>query len=352
MKQSWRNQWIAPCVALLAASSLMAADEKPAVSAGQTAYRGSAQARPISNAVPESGIKAPRPEAPKAASDATAPTAWETVEIAPAPSVLERMSSKGHGTDAQLLCDICMEGNASIAWNGNFGSFQLDYLRNYRSGGTSGTLRLSTKLASNYPVWGNTIFTRQQSSTYQLGTLGGGTYFYSIDSGSVSFANSSIPAGTYYLLMMSEEFLGGSSWGYTDYVVFPDVVTCNGASCTTTPAATCTPDSTTLCLYSNRFQVRATYLDYGNNSGSGHAVSLTSDTGYFWFFNSANVEAVGKIVNFCSGSTGNYGYYAGGLTDVGVSMTVTDTVTGTTKTFTNNRGNKFNMISASYFTCP
>ena len=82
---------------------------------------------------------------------------------------------------------------------------------------------------------------------------------------------------------------------------------------------------------------------------------MSSDTGYFWFFNAANVEAVGKIVNFCTGSSGQYGFYAGGLTDIGVVMTVTDTVTNQVKTFTNTRGNKFNMISAGFSTpgtCP
>ena len=103
-------------------------------------------------------------------------------------------------------------------------------------------------------------------------------------------------------------------------------------------------------MYGGRFEVRATYTDYSNNTGSGQAVALTSDSGYFWFFDSSNVEAVGKIVSFC-GVNGSFGYYAGGLTDVGVVMTVRDTVANETQTFTNARGHRFNMISSAFNTC-
>jgi hypothetical protein len=113
----------------------------------------------------------------------------------------------------------------------------------------------------------------------------------------------------------------------------------------------CFASSTTLCLYNNRFEVRATYTDYSNNSGPGQAVALTSDSGYFWFFDSSNVEAVGKMVSFC-GTNGSFGFYAGGLTDVGVVMTVRDTVANQTQTFTNARGHRFNMISSAFNTCP
>ena len=33
--------------------------------------------------------------------------------------------------------------------------------------------------------------------------------------------------------------------------------------------------------------------------GLGEAVALTGDTGYFWFFNSANVEVIIKVLNGC-----------------------------------------------------
>ena len=79
-------------------------------------------------------------------------------------------------------------------------------------------------------------------------------------------------------------------------------------------------------------------------------MELTPDSGCFWFFNAANIEAVGMVVSFCS-VNGSFGFYAGGLTDVGVVMTVRDTVANQTQTFTNNRGHNFNMISSAFNTC-
>ena len=75
-------------------------------------------------------------------------------------------------------------------------------------------------------------------------------------------------------------------------------------------------------------------------SGNGTAVSLTSDTGYFWFFSSNNVEMVIKVVD---GRPVNnrFWVFAGGLTDVKAVVTVTDTQTGAVKTYTNPQGIAF-----------
>jgi hypothetical protein len=58
-------------------------------------------------------------------------------------------------------------------------------------------------------------------------------------------------------------------------------------------APSCQPSETALCLGNGRFRVEASWrLPIPGGSGVGHAVSLTGDTGYFWFFNAANVEMV------------------------------------------------------------
>ena len=51
-------------------------------------------------------------------------------------------------------------------------------------------------------------------------------------------------------------------------------------------------------------------------SGTGTAVPLTSDTGYFWFFGSSNVEAVIKVLNACSLNQ-RFWVFAGGLIQAG-----------------------------------
>jgi len=115
---------------------------------------------------------------------------------------------------------------------------------------------------------------------------------------------------------------------------------------------TCVPADTRLCLNDGRFQVEAQWTANGT-TGAGHAVSLTSDTGYFWFFASANVEVVAKVLNACSFNQ-RYWFYAGGLTDVRVRLTVTDTRTGTVKTYDNPQRTPFRPIqdASAFATCP
>jgi PKD repeat protein len=125
----------------------------------------------------------------------------------------------------------------------------------------------------------------------------------------------------------------------------------SGVQETPTIDTVCSSDATTLCLLGGRFQVRAGYQDYGGKVGTGQAVALTPDTGYFWFFDSANVEVISKMVSFCGGGTNNIGIYTGGLTDIGVTLTVLDTRTGLVKTYTNAVGNPFQLIRDGPFTC-
>ncbi len=47
-------------------------------------------------------------------------------------------------------------------------------------------------------------------------------------------------------------------------------------------------------------------------SGDGTGVKLTSDSGYFWFFNDANIELVVKVLDGCRIGNGAYWVFAGG----------------------------------------
>ncbi len=113
----------------------------------------------------------------------------------------------------------------------------------------------------------------------------------------------------------------------------------------------CTPSDTVVCLYGGRFQVEATYGDYGGNTGSGHAAKLTDDTGTFWFFSSSNIELITKFVNSCSYSP-NFSIYTNGLTNVSVNIKVTDTKYGTVRQYPNALGHDFALIKAGDFQCP
>jgi len=116
---------------------------------------------------------------------------------------------------------------------------------------------------------------------------------------------------------------------------------------------TCQPDAHTLCLNNGRFSVTAEFQRTPEGTSSpATAVPLTSDTGYFWFFDPNNVEVVTKVLNGCS-TNGHYWFFASGLTNVGVQISVTDTLTGTSKPYSNAVGSAFQPIQdTAAFPCP
>jgi N-acetylglucosamine-6-sulfatase len=132
--------------------------------------------------------------------------------------------------------------------------------------------------------------------------------------------------------------------------------TCAGANCwmtTPEPPPPCIANATTLCLNNSRFSVGTQWLTPGGGSGAGQVILLTGDTGAFWFFSSNNVEMVIKVLNGC-GVNSRYWTFAGGLTNVNVILTVTDTQTGAVKTYTNLQGTPFQPIqdTGGFTTCP
>jgi plastocyanin len=108
-------------------------------------------------------------------------------------------------------------------------------------------------------------------------------------------------------------------------------------------AGPCVPDTQTLCLNEGRFSVTADWEKPDGSSGHGNSIPLTDDSGYFWFFDSANIEAVVKVLNGCA-ITNAYWVFAAGLTNVAVHVTVTDNQTGAVYTRDNAQGSAFQPI--------
>ncbi len=117
-------------------------------------------------------------------------------------------------------------------------------------------------------------------------------------------------------------------------------------------AGPCTPDAQSLCLSNGRFKVQAVWQS-STSSSTGTAIPGSSDTGQFWFFSASNVEMVVKVLNGCSINT-RYWVFAGGLTNVKVTMTVTDMQNATVKTYINNLDTPFAPIqdTNAFATCP
>jgi photosystem II stability/assembly factor-like uncharacterized protein len=113
----------------------------------------------------------------------------------------------------------------------------------------------------------------------------------------------------------------------------------------------CSANATTLCLNDDRFEVKATWAT-ATASGDAQVARLTPDTGYLYFFDPSNVEAVIKLIDGCGFNT-NFWVFAGGLTDVRTVITVRDTRTGAVKTYTNPQGRPFQPIqdTSAFSTC-
>jgi hypothetical protein len=118
-------------------------------------------------------------------------------------------------------------------------------------------------------------------------------------------------------------------------------------------AGSCIPDPSTLCLGNGRFRVTAAWRKPDGSTGAGAAVPITGDTGYFWFFDPKNIEVVAKVLDGC-GVNGRHWVFSGGLTNVEVALTVTDTRTDTVKTYANPLGTAFQPIqdTSAFATCP
>jgi hypothetical protein len=125
----------------------------------------------------------------------------------------------------------------------------------------------------------------------------------------------------------------------------------SGLIITSINGSSCVADATTVCLNTGRFAVSATF-DAGTQAGKANAIQLTPDTGYLWFFDASNAEAVVKVIDGCALDS-NFWVFAGGLTNVSTKITVTDTVTGIAKSYLNPANTPFQPIqdTSAFATC-
>ncbi|MGH7486706.1 MAG: hypothetical protein ACREMY_14065, partial [bacterium] len=106
----------------------------------------------------------------------------------------------------------------------------------------------------------------------------------------------------------------------------------------------CIGGDTTLCIDDEpgdrRFQVEVSFhtSQGGASSGGGRAIPLSSlgvtHGGMLWFFSPDNPELLVKVLDACS-VNGHDWIFASAGTNVGVTLAVTDTKTGATRTYTN-----------------
>jgi hypothetical protein len=95
--------------------------------------------------------------------------------------------------------------------------------------------------------------------------------------------------------------------------------------------AACSPSATALCL-GGRFKVQVS-----GPGITGFAIPNTADTGDFWFYSPNNIDVVVKVLDGRAFNN-RFWVFIGSLSDRAYTVTVTDTVTGAIKTYTNPPG--------------
>jgi hypothetical protein len=164
-----------------------------------------------------------------------------------------------------------------------------------------------------------------------------------------------VPAGTYTdtLETVGTNPLDPGSEDHKVYARGVGVIVDEALQLVEVTAPACQPDARTLCLNDGRFQVRADWEDPSGNEGDGTAILPSDDSGEFWFFGADNTELVVKVLDGCAINE-SYWVFAAGLTDVAVTIEVTDTSTGQLREYDNPLGTGFVPIldTSAFATCP
>ncbi len=107
--------------------------------------------------------------------------------------------------------------------------------------------------------------------------------------------------------------------------------------CTQVPPGACVPSDTVLCLNGGRFRLNATWENFFGQTGVGHGVPQTDDTGAFYWVDPENIELTVKVLDGRS-FNGHFWVFYGALSNLEFSLVVTDTETGVCREYSNPLG--------------
>lgn len=114
----------------------------------------------------------------------------------------------------------------------------------------------------------------------------------------------------------------------------------------------CITSQTSLCLQQDRFRVE---VDFLSNVGTipAHAVPQQADSGMFWFFEPDNLELLVKVINGCP-INDRFWVFFSATTNVGFTVTVTDTWTDEVQVYQNPTGQVADTVTDNnaFMTCP
>ena len=147
--------------------------------------------------------------------------------------------------------------------------------------------------------------------------------------------------------------LGQAAPAVTDTAAFSD--------CEDPQPPSCTAGESIFCLGEGaRFQVETQWGDFLGGSGSGSEVSIpgigltqSNDSGLFYFFSRDNWELLVKVLDGC-GINDHFWVFTAATTNVEYTMTVTDTLSGEVKSYSNPLGQAAAAVTdtGAFATCP
>ena len=251
---------------------------------------------------------------------------------------------------SQPGCTICLTGAGNVSWTGTAGSYHVDGIYNYRAAGTSGSLDFRVALSSALPIFGNTINYYTLTDVTSLNALAAGYHYSNVNSGTVYFYPSSVPAGQYWMFLYLREYQGGGVWAYTDFMMMNNKVSCDGVSCST--VAACVEDAYTMCLVGGRYRVTSHWQNQyaGGATATLNKAKLTDTTGAFWI---ADANTYEYLIRFNTATTNGRIWIAiPTFTDVEFWMDVTDTVGGQAYTYHSLPGNRTLIYDPNTFVYP
>jgi hypothetical protein len=168
------------------------------------------------------------------------------------------------------------------------------------------------------------------------------------DLSSASIIDNLVAGGTTYYYQVSAQPVGNESASSAPsncVAVTPRSPIATGA---------CVASGTTLCLNSNRFRANVSWRTATGTSGFGQAIPFTSDSGFYWFFASDNIELMIKVLDACQAPYNRYWVFHAATTNVEYTLTVTDTQNGQVKTYFNPLNHAATTIldTNAFATCP
>jgi hypothetical protein len=114
------------------------------------------------------------------------------------------------------------------------------------------------------------------------------------------------------------------------------------------------PGAPSLFLHQGRFAAEVTWLDAGGHTGVGRAAAPAADgSGLFWFFSPDNWELLVKVIDGCA-LNHRFWVFAAATTNVGYTLTVTDTRTGENARYENPLGRSSPAVTdtSAFDACP